>query len=161
MHELLISQVLLHCVKKRLLCPCCSPSTTHSHRYYSPPCMSMGCELCLGNGCTVRCDTHSPLLLYMLWKCEHRSVVVVCLALGLACPSILSLHIEHRSMSSTATLQNEHVCQLCVYYLPLIGHLSQRSDPCKISNPPPSSFEVPEEQLSYCNFRVGLAVSHY
>ena len=59
----------------------------------------------------VRRGTHSPLLLYMLWKCEHGSVVVVCLAWRLACPSILSLHehgccsfIEHGSMSSSATL---------------------------------------------------------
>ena len=94
--------------KKKRLCPCCSPPTTQSHKYYSPSC-PWGVSFAWATG--VRCDTHFPLLLYMLWKCEQRSVVVVCLAWGLACPSILSLHehgccsfIEHGSISSSATL---------------------------------------------------------
>ena len=69
-------------------------------------------------------DTYSPLLLYMLWKCEHESVVVVCLAWGLACPSILSLHehgccsfIEHGSMPTSATFRNEHRHVGCVFII--------------------------------------------
>ena len=107
--------------EKKRLCPCCSPPTTQSHKYYSQPC-PWGVSFAWATG--VRRDTHSPLLLYMLWKCEHGSVVVVCLAWGLACTFILSLHehrcwsfIEHGSMSSSATLKNEHRRVGCVFII--------------------------------------------
>ena len=94
--------------------------THHSvPQHYCPP-WGMSFAWAMG----VRRDTHSPLLLYTLWKCEHGSVVVVCLAWGLACPSILSLHeheccsfIEHWSMSSSATLRNEHGCVDCAFII--------------------------------------------
>ena len=60
-------------------------------QHYSPPFL-WGVSFTWATG--VRHDTQSLLLLYMLWKCEQGSVVVVCLAWGLACPSIHSLH-EH------------------------------------------------------------------
>ena len=73
--------------EKKRLCPC-SPPTTQTHKYYAPPC-PWGVSFAWATG--VRCDTHSPLLLYnMLWKCEHGSVVVVCLALG----TCMSFHTQ-------------------------------------------------------------------
>ena len=91
------------------------------------------------------------------------SVVVVCLALnlGLACPSIHSLHkyackhgccsiIEHRSICNYQLLfqMSTGMLVVCLLFVPGGAHLLWRSDPCKIFNPPSSSLEVPRVFLA-------------
>ena len=50
-------------------------------------------------------------------------------------------------MSFYTQLTRARVCWLCVYYLPLMGHLSQESGPCKIFHLG-SSLEVPRGFLA-------------